>query len=156
MKTLFLLRHASSENVTSSDLNRDLNERGRNQAHAVGAFIREKDLKFDLVLCSPAVRARNTTGLALAAAERPDDVHYDERIYEASVARLLEVVSEIEPEANDALLVGHNPGMEDLLKLLTGQVQPMSTATLARIDFSATKWSEVAECPANLEWIVNP
>jgi phosphohistidine phosphatase len=156
MKTLFLLRHASAESASSLDLNRDLNERGRNQAHALGTFIREKDLKFDLVLCSPAVRAQSTTELALAAAGRSCHVHYDERIYEASGLQLLEVVQELERDADGALLVGHNPGMEEVIKLLTGQVQPMSTATLARIDFSATEWSDVVESTATLAWIVNP
>lgn len=156
MKTLFLLRHASAESATSSDLSRDLNEPGRHQARAVGRFIKEKDLHFDLVLCSPAVRARDTTQLVLAAAGRSNDVRYDERIYEASAGQLSEVILEIAQGANSALLVGHNPGMEDLLKLLTGQLQPMSTATLVRIDFSASEWCELIECPAKLEWVVNP
>ena len=156
MKTLFLLRHARAENAASSDLTRDLNERGREQARAVGNFIKEQDLKFDVVLCSPALRARNTTDLLLAAAGLSYGVRYDERIYEASAFRLLEVISEIGQDVSAALLVGHNPGMAELLTLLTARAEAMGTATLARIDFNATEWSRVAECVANLEWVANP
>lgn len=69
---------------------------------------------------------------------------------------MLEVVSEIEQSVNVALVVGHNPGMEELLNLLTGRAGTMRTATLARIDLSADDWESIAECPAGLEWIVTP
>ena len=158
MKTLFLLRHARADNVApgSFDLPRELNERGREQARAVGMFIKKQDLKFDLVLSSSAVRAQETTERVLTAAGLTSVVRHDERIYEASPRRLLEVVSEIEHGVNAALLVGHNPGMEELLKLLTGRGGSMGTATLARIDLSADEWSKIAECPAGFEWIVTP
>jgi phosphohistidine phosphatase len=158
MKTLLLLRHARAANATpgSPDLTRDLNESGREEAQAVGRFIKEQGLSCDLALCSPAARARETTDLALAAAGLSCSVHYDERIYDAGSLRLLEVISEIERGVNVALLVGHNPGMEQLLGLLTGCVGSMGTATLARIDLSADEWDRVAECPVGLEWIVTP
>jgi phosphohistidine phosphatase len=158
MKTLFLLRHARAENATpgSPDLARDLNLNGREQAQAVGKFIKEQGLNLDLALCSPAARARETAELLLARAQLSCSVRYDERIYEAGPLRLLEVISEIDQGVNVALLVGHNPGMEELLKLLTGRAGSMSTATLARIDLSADEWERVAECPAGLEWIVTP
>jgi phosphohistidine phosphatase len=158
MKTLFLLRHARAENSASglSDLTRVLNERGREEAQTVGTFIKKQNLEFDLVLSSPAVRARNTTDLVLAAAGLSHSVRDDERIYEAGPLRLLEVISEIEQDASATLLVGHNPGIEELLILLTGSAQQMATATLARIDFRADEWSKVAESTASLEWIVTP
>jgi phosphohistidine phosphatase len=158
MKTLLLLRHAKAANAAagSADLARDLNELGKEQARVVGRFIKEQKLNVDLVLCSPAARARQTSEPALAAAGLPCDIRYDERIYEASPLRLLQVVSEIEQKSSLVLLVGHNPGMEELLKLLTGCEEHMTTASLARIDLSAGEWSEVAECSADLEWIVTP
>ncbi|MGH9927669.1 MAG: SixA phosphatase family protein, partial [Pyrinomonadaceae bacterium] len=81
MKTLFLLRHAKAETPAPglADPNRTLNERGKKEAQALGAFVKKQHLKFDLVLCSPAARARETTKLALAAAELAGNVRYDQR-----------------------------------------------------------------------------
>ena len=139
MKTLFLLRHAKAENPAtgSTDLDRALNERGRNEAQVLGTFLEKQNQKFDLVLCSTAARARETTELVLAAAELTADVRYDGRIYEAGPLRLLEVISEIEGSMSAVLLVGHNPGMEELLKILTGSLEQMATGTLAKIELSA-------------------
>lgn len=158
MKKLLLLRHAKAEDATpgSSDINRALNERGKKEAQAIGTFIRKQSLRFDLVLCSPVVRARETAELVLAAAEVTANLRDDQRIYEASPRQLLEVISEIEEDKSAVLLVGHNPGMEELLRALTGKGEPMATGTLARIDFDFDEWSSVIEDIGRLESIVRP
>ena len=158
MKTLLLLRHSKAENAApgSSDIDRALNERGRNEAQAMGTFIRKQNLTFELVLCSPALRARETAELVLAAAEITANVRYDQRIYEASPRQLLEVISEVEEDKIAVLLVGHNPGMEELLRALTGKGEPMATGTLAKIDFNFDEWSRVTEDIGALECIVRP
>jgi phosphohistidine phosphatase len=158
MKTLLLLRHAKAENAApgSSDISRSLNERGKKEAQAIGTFIRKQSLRFDLVLCSPAVRARETAESVLAAAEETAKLRYDQRIYEASPRQLLEVISEIEEDKSAVLLVGHNPGMEELLRALTGKGEPMATGTLARIDFDFDEWSSIIEDIGRLESIVSP
>ena len=86
MKTLFLLRHAKAQDAApgSSDLDRTLNERGRQEAQAIGKYLKKQNVTFDLVLCSPAVRARETAELVIAAVEIAVTVQYDQRIYEAS------------------------------------------------------------------------
>jgi phosphohistidine phosphatase len=156
MKTLFLLRHAKSENAApdSTDLNRALNERGRKEAQGLGRFIKEKNLRFDLVLCSTAVRARETTELVLASSELSSHVGYDQRIYEAGPLKLLEVTSEIEQSTNTVLLVGHNPAMEELIQLLTDRVEQMPTCTLAKIDLNVEEWSTVPVGKGNLDWLI--
>jgi len=158
MKTLLLLRHARSDNATpgSSDINRPLNERGKQQAHAIGNFIKKQNLTVELVVCSPAVRARETAALFLSAAEVNANVRYDQRIYEASPHQLLEVISEVEAARNAVLLVGHNPGIEELLKALTGKEEPISPGTLASIDFGFGEWSSVTEASGGLQLIVRP
>ena len=158
MKTLLLLRHARAENAApgSSDINRALNERGKEEAQAIGTFIRKQNLTFALVLCSPAVRARETAELVLAAAEVTPNVRYDQRIYEAGPRQLLEVISEVEEDKSGVLLVGHNPVMEELLRALTGRGEPMATGTLARIDFDFDEWSRVTEDTGGLKCMVRP
>ena len=158
MKTLLLLRHAKAENAApgSSDINRALNEFGKKEAQAIGTFIRKHNLTFALVLCSPAVRARETAELVLAAAEVTANVRYDQRIYEAGPRQLLEVISEVEEDKSGVLLVGHNPVMEELLRALTGRGEPMTTGTLARIDFDFDEWSRVTEDTGGLKCMVKP
>jgi phosphohistidine phosphatase len=158
MKTLLLLRHAKSSWKTGSvkDFDRPLNQRGLKTAPHVGKLLRKRKLKLDLVLSSPAERARQTTQLMLESAQLSIELRYDERIYEASAARLLEIVSQIDDSADVAMLVGHNPGIEELLEVLTGESGRMPTAALARIELNIEKWNKVRAGAGRLEWLTKP
>lgn len=158
MKTLLLLRHAKAENGAPgiADLNRALNERGKQEAQAIGRFIKKQNVKFQLVLCSTAVRAVETAALVLAAADAAATVHHDQRIYEAGPPQLLEVISEVKDEPTGVLLVGHNPALEELLKALTGRGEKMAPCTLAKIDLQLAAWSRMIEGKGSLEWILRP
>lgn len=156
MKTIHLLRHAKSswEDADMSDFDRPLNRRGREAAPLVGQLMLKKKIRPDLIISSPAERARQTAAIVIKAANLASELRYDERIYEADVTRLLEVVSQIEESVGVALLVGHNPGMEDLVETLTGEKQSMPTAALARIILDVEKWSKVRERTGRLDWLV--
>jgi phosphohistidine phosphatase len=158
MRTLYLLRHAKSswKDGELADFDRPLNGRGRRSCETIGAFLKDKEITFDLALSSPAVRARETIDLVLRAAKLRPQLRYDERIYEATPERLLNVVSQMENENKNVVLVGHNPGMQELLTLLTGETDEFPTATLARVNFKNSKWSEVGGKKGTLEWVVRP
>jgi len=159
MKRLLLLRHAKSswESAGLADFDRPLNGRGLRDAPRVGVYLRGQKLRPDLILSSPAERARETAALVVEAARlHTSRLRYDERIYEADAARLVEVVSQIEEDAGEVLLVGHNPGMEELLTLLTGETRRMTTAALALVALDVEKWSKVRESAGRLEWHVRP
>jgi phosphohistidine phosphatase len=158
MKTLLLLRHAKSSWKDNSlqDFDRPLNGRGKRAAETIGRFIRKKRVVPDLLLSSPAVRARETIETIIRVAKLPSELRYDQRIYEAGPLRLLEVVSQIEEERSTVLLVGHNPGMAEILELMTGRVEHMATGALAKIDLKTDKWSKALEEKGTLEWIVKP
>lgn len=158
MKTLILLRHAKSswKDSTKEDFDRPLNGRGLKAAPEVGKFMRRQGLQPDLLLSSPAERARRTTALIIESAKLTAALRYDERIYEASVARLLEIVSQIEESVNVVLMVGHNPGLEELLEHLTGESQHMPTAALAQISLDIERWSKAREHSGHLDWLVKP
>lgn len=158
MKKLLLLRHAKSswDDASLPDFERPLNERGRRAAPLMGKLMREQKILPDLVISSPAERARQTIALVLEAAAIKPEMRYDERIYEASVARLLEVISEIDDDKREVMLVGHNPGFEDLLERLTGENERMPTAALARITLNSEKWNEAGAQGGRLEWLVKP
>jgi phosphohistidine phosphatase len=158
MKRLLLLRHAKSswDGPRLADFERPLNERGLRAAPLIGRLLLRRKIRPDLVLSSPAERARRTAALVSEAAGLEAPTRYDERIYEATAERLVEVVSQIEEAVDELLLVGHNPGMEELLELLAGERRAMPTAALARINLDVEKWSKVRAGSGRLEFHVRP
>lgn len=158
MKTLYLLRHAKSswKDPELQDFDRPLNERGREATPLVGRFIRKSKLRVDLLLSSPAARARQTADLVKESAGLSAELLYDERIYEADAVALLEVVTQAAESADALMLVGHNPEMEELLTLLTGEEQRMPTATLACVALDVDKWGKTRARTGRLEWLVRP
>ena len=158
MKTLFILRHAKSswDNAALSDYERPLNQRGLEAAPLVGDVMKKNRFQPEVVLSSPARRAEQTAALIKQSAGFEAAIRFDERIYEASPARLLEIISEQNEKTESVLLVGHNPGLEGLLKFFTGELQPMPTAALAVVDLKMDKWSEVHSSNGNLRTLIRP
>ena len=157
MKTLFLLRHAKSswKDETLPDFERPLNRRGKRAAETIGRYFKTSAIVPELILCSPAERARETLNLVLKASKWATEVRYDQRIYEASAQRLVEVVSQIDNDRKVAMLVGHNPGMEELLAFPTHETRHMPTCALARISLDVS-WKDVGRGVGKLEWFVTP
>jgi phosphohistidine phosphatase len=158
MRTLYLLRHAKSswKDETLRDFDRPLKGRGRKAAEQIGQVLAEEKLTSPLVISSPAVRARETTELVLESAGLKVTPRFEERIYEADVRTLLDLVRSIPDSSAVALMVGHNPGFENLLDYLTGDNRHMSTAALAKIEFDTESWSEVSGESGRLELFVTP
>jgi phosphohistidine phosphatase len=158
MRTLYLLRHAKSswKDTSLSDFDRPLKDRGRKAAKRIGKHLANEKLNDPLVICSPAVRTRETSEILLKHADLDVEVRFDERIYEASLRDLLQVVSEIPGEKNVVLLIGHNPGFEELLAFMTGEFRRMPTCALAKINFDAESWRDIKEHAGTLAWFVTP
>ena len=158
MKTLFLLRHAKSswDDRSLRDFDRPLNERGLKAAPLVGGLLRKRKLYPQLVICSPAERTRQTIALVLQAAGLNIEVRFDNRVYEASTAQLLDIIREIDDDVETAMLVGHNYGIENLLAHLTGDARHMPTAALAHIALDVRAWGEAGENTGRLEFFVKP
>jgi phosphohistidine phosphatase len=156
LKTLILLRHAKSswKDESLEDIERPLNDRGVRATEVIGNYIRKHKIVPDLVISSPATRARQTADLVLKAARLKLQPRFDERIYEASAHRLLEVISQVEDAADRAMLIGHNPGFEELVEELTGEFQRMPTCALACIEFNIEKWNKARPGEGNLKWLV--
>jgi phosphohistidine phosphatase len=121
----------------------------------MSAFCKQEGVSPDLILSSCAHRARETADIMVRSARLRSDLRFDERIYEASVNRLLEVITQIEKSVRSALIVGHNPGLEELLSTLTAQTETMPTAALAKITFKNSNWTDAVKGGA-LEWVVRP
>ena len=158
MKTLLLLRHAKSswKDESLEDIERPLNDRGLRATSVIGNYIRKHKIAPDLIISSPATRARQTVDLVLKAARLKLQPRFDERIYEASAHRLLEVISQIEDATDTAMLVGHNPGFEELVEKLTGELERVPTCALACIELNVEKWSKARTSEGSLKWLVTP
>lgn len=157
-KLLLLLRHAKSswKDASLRDFDRPLNDRGTKAAAVIGKFMRDRRLRPDILICSPAERARQTAALVMEAAGITAPLTYDKRIYEANVSQLLDVIGDIESDKREVMLIGHNPGFENLLSHLTGTSEHMPTASFARIILEVKKWQDVPGEKGKLDWFVKP
>ena len=105
-----------------------------------GRWLAASTERIDLAVVSPAVRARSTWDLVSAELDVAPPMRIDERVYGASDRELLTVIRELPDELHTVVVVGHNPGIEDLAALLTGEMAPMPTSALAVIAVSGS-WS---------------
>ncbi len=158
MKTLYILRHAKSswDNATLSDFERPLNARGQKAAPFIGSLMKERGFIPDVIVASPATRAKQTAKLVRKAADIEPQITFYERIYEANVGTLVSVLSEIDDHNNSALIVGHNPGAEGLIYFLTGKIVPMPTAALATIELDIDMWAGIDAGCGRLKDIIRP
>ncbi|MFJ8537958.1 SixA phosphatase family protein [Streptomyces sp. NPDC093591] len=154
LRRLVVLRHAKSAWPDGvADHERPLAPRGRRDAPVAGRTLAEADCLPDLALCSTAVRARETWELAAAQWGTPPPVRHEPRLYAADVPDLLEVVRETPSEVETLLLVGHNPGLEELVLELAGdglddaldQVRTkFPTSAIAVLAWHGTTWRALA------------
>ncbi len=157
MKTLFILRHAKSswDFPELSDFARPLNERGEKAAPFMGELMKVKNLVPDLIVSSPAERAKQTATLVKDAAELDAEIQFNHKIYEASPQSLLYLIAEFEDEFDSVMIVGHNPGFESLVRILSGENPGMPTAALAVIELEIESWSEIsANCGKLKEFLI--
>ena len=166
MKTLTLLRHAKSgwDDPVARDFDRPLNPKGRRAAAMVGREMRTLELAFDHVVASPAIRVVETLGAISDGYGRAIDPVWDRRLYLASAATLLDMVRETATDTQRLLLVGHNPGIEDLVLMLVGAgdetlragvAEKYPTATLAEMTLDGD-WRDAGEGTATLTRFVRP
>lgn len=167
MRFLYLLRHAKSswDNIAVADHDRPLAPRGEKAAGIMAQHMREAGVVPDHIICSSAVRTRETLAL-LGKVVKGVSVTFEPRIYEASVFSLLQVLAAQEDTAQRIMMIGHNPGMERLTMLLCGhEGEPGAlaalrlkypTAALATIALDIPSWSAIEEGTGRLQAFVKP
>ena|SRR5688572_14682345 len=146
MKTLLVLRHAKSSwhHGTLVDHERPLNERGQREAPQMGKVIREYRLVPDVLLSSDACRARQTAEAVTRAAHFAGEIRLEPRLYGASPAEIIGVLRTVDvTNAATVLIVGHNPGLEELVARLTRERQELPTAALAQIVLTVDQWRDL-------------
>ena len=170
MKTLGLFRHAKSDwqDPKARDFDRPLNARGRAGAAAMGRFIRDHGQLWNRIVSSPAVRCGETIELAEAAAgySRELAVEWDRRVYLASSVTLADLLREQRGDPASVLMVGHNPGLEDLIFDLVPDdgtsplrdvvEEKFPTAAYAVLELQIDRWADLADCCARLVHLTRP
>jgi len=168
MKRLLLLRHAKSgqDGWAERDFDRRLNAKGRRAARTIGRYLREQAIGFDAVLASPAVRVTETLDEVASGYGAPLSPQWERRVYLASAGDLLDLVRETPSEADTLLIVGHNPGLEQLTLLLVPErargeardqvEEKYPTASLAEITLDTPEWAGVQQGHGRLVRFIRP
>ena len=147
MKTLLLLRHAKSswKNSDADDHERSLNKRGKKDAPRMGRLLRDENLLPDLIVSSSAKRCRKTLERVIQGSSYRGESRISGELYEANAQGLRDFLSHLPESANRILLVGHNPGLEELLEPLVGVYTPLSTAAVARVELPIDSWRDLTQ-----------
>lgn len=164
MKRLYLLRHAKSswKDTSLPDHDRPLAGRGRRAAKAIARHMREHGVEPELVLCSTARRARETLDRIASALGSPT-VRVESELYAASAPALLERLRGIPDTVESVMVIGHNPGLQELALELARPASAASelaakypTGALATLAFDASSWQELGRDTAELVELVRP
>ncbi len=147
MKTLYLIRHAKSswKNQNLADHERPLNKWGKRDAPFMVKLLREEDVKPDLIISSPAVRALITAKTFAEGLDYPkNEIEINDSIYEAGVSDLLNVIYNISDKYRYVMLFGHNPGLTILNNYITDQdIDNIVTCGIVCIQFNIDSWKNV-------------
>lgn len=159
MKTLYLIRHAKSSwnHANLDDFDRPLNERGKADAPLMAQLLKDKGVKLDGIVSSPAKRALTTAKVFAETLElSPAHFSSNKALYLPTTHLILEVVNDLNDEMDSIAIFGHNPGFSDFLDYVTGSGIDMPTCAIAAIQLNVDSWREVSNSNGNLLFIEFP
>jgi phosphohistidine phosphatase len=145
VKSLLVLRHAKSDwrDPGVVDHDRPLNERGARDADRMGRLLRDENLVPDLIIASTAKRARETVKALVSASAFAGDITRKRAFYLAGPGAYIKGLSDVKDAHQRVMVVGHNPGLEELVERLTGTLTTMPTASLVEIVLPITYWRDL-------------
>lgn len=146
MKTLLLLRHAKSSwsDPSLSDHQRPLNKRGRHDAPRIGRLIQHLGLEPQRIICSDAARTLATSRMVMEQTGWECPLTPTPDLYLAPPESYLQILHQMEDSIGCVMMVGHNPGIEATVELLTGELEFTPTGALAHIEFDAESWTHAS------------
>jgi len=149
MKTVLILRHAKSswKKPDLDDHDRPLNARGKRDAPRIGKLLRGQHLVPDYVVCSTAKRARKTTEAVTQACGYTGEIEHADGLYMGDPEDYVATLRALPDACERALVVGHNPSVQELLTQLTGAYEEMPTAALAEVKLPIEHWSSLGQDP---------
>lgn len=147
MKTVLIMRHAKSswKEPVLDDHERPLNKRGKQNAPRMGRLLREMELVPDLVLSSTARRARDTAEAVIDQCRYKGELRLEQELYAAPAEAYLQALRELDNSIKRVLLVGHNPGLEELVYHLTGEQARLPTAAVAQVKLPIKQWQDLSD-----------
>lgn len=148
MKKLLIMRHAKSswKNSDLTDHERPLKKRGKNDAKRMGKLLKSKKIVPDLIICSTALRAQETADLLVKSMKYKNELVFTDSLYMAEPRDILLAINDHAKNQKTVLVIGHNPGSEALLQILTGKVESLPTASIAYITAKIDKWKDIIKC----------
>lgn len=153
-KTLYLMRHAkaASPDMQHGDLDRTLNQLGLHDATEMGRKLQKRGVKPEIILCSPAQRTRQTAErLIKEFGDSMDVVQFDDRIYEASIDTLLDLIRLLPEACASAMVIGHNPSIGWLANQLSRyQIETMPSCAVATFELPSFSWRDLGRTPSRL------
>ncbi len=166
MKTLYIMRHAKSDQNGQDDHGRPLNARGKQARVQMAEYMQKEKLIPATILCSTARRTKDTASAILAALPPATPIEYIQKLYMATPGEIISQLQQLDDGVGSAMVIAHNPGVHNLSLLLAGsasQAQDVATlkinfptASLAVISFPVTSWKHIAPGSGNLERFVTP
>ena len=147
MKTLLILRHAKSswKDARLADHDRPLNLRGKEDAPRMGALLADEGLIPDLILSSTAKRAKTTSEAAAEASGYDGEIFYSRDLYHADPEAYIYALR-VQPSSYESVMVvGHNPGLEELVDVLTGESLRLPTCALVQVSLPIEAWEELTD-----------
>jgi phosphohistidine phosphatase len=145
MKSVLILRHAKSswKDPDLPEHDRPLNKRGKRDAPLMGRLLKREDLVPEIMISSTAIRARSTAEAVAKASGHKGEIILNKSLYAAGPEAYLGVMHDLSDEYIRVLIIGHNPGLEELVEMLTGEIHLMPTCSLAHLKFRVGKWSVI-------------
>jgi phosphohistidine phosphatase len=165
VKRLWLLRHAKSswDQPGLADADRPLAPRGRRAAELLAAHLAASDVRPSVVLCSSSLRTRETLAAVLPALGDALEIRIDPALYGAGAAQLLDQLRQVSNNASSAMVIAHNPGIQDLAlalaaggPALAGLREKFPTGTLAALELDVERWPDLDHGTATATTLVTP
>ncbi len=160
MKNLLIMRHAKSDwgNSTLPDFDRPLNNRGKTSAPAMGNELLKRKKIPDLIISSPAKRAKTTAEMVSIVFGLDNPIQFENEFYFGHIAEIIRIVKKTGNSYDRIMVVGHNPTLEDLIDelIIDDNGYSMPTAAIASILFDVDRWEEIDKKTGILEWLIIP
>lgn len=160
MKQLLLVRHAKSDwsNASVGDFDRPLNDRGKRDAPIMAERMRDKDIKLDAIIASPARRAKKTaTIFAHEFKIDKDDIIFKEELYAAPVSSFFEVISATKDKFDSIAVFSHNPGITDFANSLTEtRIDNIPTCGIFAVKIKIKHWKDFADAEKQFWFVEYP
>ena len=152
MKKLYIIRHAKSSwnDEDIEDFERPLNKRGKQNAPLMGEKLKEKEIMPDIIISSPAQRARSTVEIIAKKINYKQKIIFNEDLYEADVTTLHNILSKIDNEKSVVFLIGHNPELNMLAEVYVGFDENIPTCGVLEVEFNCDRWKDIGANNAKL------